>query len=70
MTEIARDVTIYAKGIKEPFNRRFVIWARHYIEVFSDKRLALHTCDDLDEYLSTLGGNGSWQGWRGRTEFR
>jgi len=55
---------IHEKGIKEPFDRWFVIRARHYIEAFPDKRLALHTSDDLNDYLNVLGRNGSWQGWQ------
>ncbi|MBN4073551.1 phage integrase N-terminal SAM-like domain-containing protein [Mariprofundus ferrooxydans] len=57
---------IHAKGINEPFDRWFVIRARHYIEAFPDKRLALHTSDDLSGYLNMLGRNGSWQGWQFR----
>ncbi len=55
---------IHDKGIKEPFDRGFVIRASHYIEAFPDKRLALHTSDDLSKYLNVLDRNGSWQGWR------
>jgi len=38
---------IHKKGIKELFDRWFVIRVRQYIEAFPDKRLALHTADDL-----------------------
>jgi len=38
---------IHEKGIKEPFDRWFVIRAQHYIEAFPDKRLALYNRDDL-----------------------
>ena len=56
---------IHEKRIKEPFDRWFVIRARHYIEAFPDKRLALlHTRDDLSGYLFALGRNSSWQGWQ------
>jgi len=37
-----------------------VIRAGHYIEAFPDKRLALHTSDDLSKYLNVLDRNGSW----------
>ncbi len=55
---------IHKKGIKEPFDRWFVIRARQYIEAFPDKRLALHSTDDLTEYLEILGRNSSWQAWQ------
>ncbi len=57
---------IHKKGIKEPFDRWFVIRARQYIEAFPDKRLALHSTDDLTEYLEILGRNSSWQAWQFR----
>jgi integron integrase len=57
---------IHKKGIKEPFDRWFVIRARQYIEAFQDKRLALHSADDLTGYLETLGRNSSWQAWQFR----
>jgi len=55
---------IHDKGIKEPFDRWFVIRARHYIEAFPDKRLARHQEADLREYLDMLGRKGSWQAWQ------
>jgi len=55
---------IHDKGIKEPFDRWFVIRARHYIEAFPDKRLALHSDADLSEYLDMLGRKGEWKGWQ------
>jgi hypothetical protein len=42
---------IHEQGIKEPFDRWFVIRTRHYIETFPDKRLAQHSETDLREYL-------------------
>jgi hypothetical protein len=55
---------IHDKRIKEPFDRWFVIRARHYIEAFPDKRLALHSEADLRGYLDMLGRKGSWKGWQ------
>jgi len=46
---------IHKKGIKEPFDRWFVIRARQYIEAFPDKRMTLHAADDLTGYLDMLG---------------
>jgi hypothetical protein len=57
---------VHMKGIKEPFDRWFVIRARQYIEAFPDKRLALHTVDDLTGYLDMLGRKQSWQAWQFR----
>jgi len=57
---------IHDKGIKEPFDRWFVIRARHYIEAFPDKRLAQHSEADLRGYLEMLGRKGSWLGWQFR----
>jgi len=42
---------IHKKGVREPFDRWFVIRARQYIEAFQDKRLALHSADDLTGYM-------------------
>jgi len=55
---------IHDKGIKEPFDRWFVIRARHYIEAFPDKRLAQHSETDLRGYLEMLGRKGKWKGWQ------
>jgi len=57
---------IHKKGIKEPFDRWFVIRARQYIEAFPGKRLALHSADDLTGYLDTLGRKQSWLAWQFR----
>jgi len=57
---------IHKKGIKEPFDRWFVIRARQYIEAFPDKRLALHTEADLSGYLDMLGRKQVWQAWQFR----
>jgi hypothetical protein len=50
---------IHMKGIKESFDYWFVIRARQYSEAFPDKRLALHTMDDLTGYLDMLG-SANW----------
>ncbi len=55
---------IHDKGIKEPFDRWFVIRARHYIDAFPDKRLTLHNSTDLRGYLEVLGRKGAWQAWQ------
>ncbi|MDQ6960815.1 MAG: hypothetical protein Q9M27_07240 [Mariprofundaceae bacterium] len=61
---------IHKKSIKEPFDRWFVIRARQYIEAFPDKRLALHTADDLTDYLDMLGRKQSLRRERGRYPFK
>ncbi len=57
---------LHRKGIKEPFDRWFVIRTRQYIEAFADKRLTRHTMADLTGYLDIPGRTQSWQAWQFR----
>ncbi len=55
---------VHQKGIGEPFDRWYVIRAKHYIETFPDKRLASHCREDLSAYFQMLGRKGSLQAWQ------
>jgi hypothetical protein len=56
---------IHKQGVKEPFDRWFVIRAEHYIKA-SDKRLADHTVDDVQGSLEDLGRKAGMKDWQFR----
>jgi hypothetical protein len=42
-------------GVKEPFDRWYVIRAEDYIRFYEGKRLQQHSCRDVEDWLQVLG---------------
>ncbi len=57
---------IHNQGINSPFDRWYVVRAEQYIRAFSDRRLAEHTPDDVNGYLTRLGRKDGMKDWQFR----
>ncbi len=55
---------LHKKGIRPPFDRWHVKCSEHYIAAHSDKKLALHTAEDVTRYFSQLGRNPRIKTWQ------
>lgn len=55
---------INKQGIIAPKDRWYVKWSERYIGAFKDKKLALHTPQDVSDYFAELGRNNQLQDWQ------
>ena len=53
-------------GVSQKNTRWYVIRAENYIKAYPKKKLALHSHDDVSDYLRRLGNAGRLRGWQYR----
>jgi integron integrase len=57
---------VHDNGVKNPFDRWYVIRAEEYIRAHSDKRLQDHERNDVESWLFMLGRKNSLKDWQFR----